>query len=61
MVNLTLLIAAPLLVATGLLAWVTPRATADALVVFHRVGGVALVLALAWKWGIARRSVGRSR
>lgn len=59
LVNLGLLVAAPLLVATGLLAWITPRTTADALLVLHRAAGVGLVLALAWKWGIARRSLGR--
>ena len=59
LVNLALLIAAPLLVATGLLAWIAPRTTADALLVLHRITGVGLVLALAWKWGIARRSLGR--
>jgi DMSO/TMAO reductase YedYZ molybdopterin-dependent catalytic subunit len=59
LVNLALLIAAPLLVATGLLAWIVPGTTADALLVLHRITGVGLVLALAWKWGIARRSLGR--
>ena len=59
LVNLALLVAVPLLVATGLLAWVAPPPTADALVAMHRVAGVGLVLALAWKYGIARRSVRR--
>ncbi|HJW48621.1 MAG TPA: molybdopterin-dependent oxidoreductase [Candidatus Limnocylindria bacterium] len=59
LVNLALLVAVPLLVATGLLAWVVPPPTADALLVVHRVAGVALVLALAWKYGIARRSIRR--
>jgi len=59
LVNLALLVAVPTLVATGLLAWVAPRPIADALLVLHRVGGVAVVLALAWKYGIARRSVRR--
>ncbi len=59
LVNLALLVAVPLLVATGLLAWVMPRPTADALLVLHRVAGVGLVLVLAWKYGIARRSVRR--
>lgn len=57
--NLALLVVVPLLVATGLLAWITPGATASALLVLHRVAGVGLVLALAWKYGIARRSVRR--
>jgi len=59
LVNLALLVAVPLLVATGLLAWVMPRPTADALLVLHRVAGAGLVLVLAWKYGIARRSVRR--
>lgn len=59
LVNLTLLVAVPLLVATGLLAWVVPRPAADALLVMHRVAGVGIVLMLAWKYGIARRSVRR--
>ena len=58
-VNLALLAAVPLLVATGLVAWVTPPAIAGALLVLHRVAGVALVLSLASKYGIARRSARR--
>jgi DMSO/TMAO reductase YedYZ molybdopterin-dependent catalytic subunit len=58
-VNLALLVAVPLLVATGLLAWVTSGTTAEGLIVIHRVAGVGLVLVLAWKYGIARRSVRR--
>jgi DMSO/TMAO reductase YedYZ molybdopterin-dependent catalytic subunit len=58
-VNLALLVAVPVLVATGLLAWVASRPIADALIVLHRVAGVGLVLTLAWKYGIARRSVRR--
>jgi DMSO/TMAO reductase YedYZ molybdopterin-dependent catalytic subunit len=58
-VNLALLIVVPVLVATGLLAWIASRPIADALIVLHRVAGVGLVLALAWKYGIARRSVRR--
>src|SRR3981081_1974807 len=57
LVNLALLVAAPLLVATGLLGWVVSPTMADALLVVHRSAGVGLVLALAWKWGIARRSL----
>ncbi|HEV8669325.1 MAG TPA: molybdopterin-dependent oxidoreductase [Candidatus Limnocylindria bacterium] len=59
LVNLALLVAVPVLVATGLLAWVAPRPIADALLVLHRVAGAGLVLVLAWKYGIARRSVRR--
>jgi DMSO/TMAO reductase YedYZ molybdopterin-dependent catalytic subunit len=57
LVNLALLVVVPLLVASGLLAWIAPPATADALLVLHRAAGVGLVLVLAWKYGIARRSV----
>jgi len=59
LVNLALLVVVPLLVATGLLAWITSGATADALLVLHRVAGVGVVLVLAWKYGIARRSMRR--
>ncbi len=59
LVNLALLVVVPLLVATGLLAWVTTGVTANALLVMHRVAGVGVVLTLAWKYGIARRSVRR--
>jgi len=58
-VNLALLVVVPVLVATGLLAWIASRPIADALIVLHRVAGVGLVLALAWKYGIVRRSVRR--
>jgi DMSO/TMAO reductase YedYZ molybdopterin-dependent catalytic subunit len=58
-VNLALLVAVPLLAATGLLAWVTTAPTAEALLVIHRIAGSAMVLGLAWKYGIARRSVRR--
>ncbi|MDP9251434.1 MAG: molybdopterin-dependent oxidoreductase, partial [Chloroflexota bacterium] len=59
LVNLALLVAVPVLVATGLLAWVTSGTIAAALLVSHRIAGVGLVLILAWKYGIARRSVRR--
>jgi DMSO/TMAO reductase YedYZ molybdopterin-dependent catalytic subunit len=59
LVNLALLGVVPVLVATGLLAWVTPAPIADALIVMHRVAGVGIVLLLAWKYGIAQRSVRR--
>ena len=58
-VNLALLIAVPVLVATGLLAWIAAPSVAYGLILLHRVAGVGLVLALAWKYGIARRSVRR--
>jgi len=59
LVNLALLGVVPLLVATGLLSWIAPPPVADALIVAHRVAGVAIVLVLAWKYGIARRSLRR--
>jgi DMSO/TMAO reductase YedYZ molybdopterin-dependent catalytic subunit len=59
LVNLALLVAVPTLAATGLFAWVTPPPIADTLLVLHRVAGVGIVLALAWKYGIARRSLRR--
>ncbi len=59
LVNLALLLVVPLLVATGLLAWIAPRPTADVLLVMHRAAGVGVVLVLAWKYGIARRSLRR--
>src|SRR5437899_10794689 len=58
-VNLALLVAVPVLVATGLLAWIAAPSVAYGLILLHRVAGVGLVLALAWKYGIARRSVRR--
>ncbi|HKY52053.1 MAG TPA: molybdopterin-dependent oxidoreductase [Candidatus Limnocylindria bacterium] len=58
-VNLALLAVVPTLVATGLLAWIAPPAVADALIILHRVAGIGVILALAWKYGIARRSVRR--
>jgi DMSO/TMAO reductase YedYZ molybdopterin-dependent catalytic subunit len=59
LVNLGLLGVIPVLVATGLLAWIAPPALADPLIVLHRVAGIGVILALAWKYGIARRSVRR--
>jgi len=59
LVNLALLAVVPLLAGTGLLAWVAPPPVADALIVVHRVAGVGVVLILAWKYGIAWRSVRR--
>lgn len=58
-VNLGLLGVIPALVATGLLAWIAPPAAADLLIVVHRVTGIGVILVLAWKYGIARRSLRR--
>jgi DMSO/TMAO reductase YedYZ molybdopterin-dependent catalytic subunit len=57
--NLALLAAIAVLLATGVIAWLLPDSNANALAVAHRIGGVALVLALAWKYAIARRSLRR--
>src|SRR5256885_9342940 len=57
--NLALLGAIATLLASGIVAWLLPDTTAGALYVTHRVAGVALVLALVWKYAIARRSLRR--
>jgi DMSO/TMAO reductase YedYZ molybdopterin-dependent catalytic subunit len=57
--NLALLAAIAALLATGVIAWLLPDGDANALAVAHRIAGVALVLALVWKYGIARRSLRR--
>jgi DMSO/TMAO reductase YedYZ molybdopterin-dependent catalytic subunit len=57
--NLALLAAVAALLTSGIVAWLLPETAAGTLYVAHRVAGVALVLALAWKYGIARRSLRR--
>lgn len=57
--NLALLAAIAALLATGVIAWLLPDGDANSLAVAHRIAGVALVLALVWKYGIARRSLRR--
>ncbi len=47
------------LVATGLLGWVMPVAEAAPLYVAHRALGIALLVAIGWKVGMARRSIAR--
>jgi DMSO/TMAO reductase YedYZ molybdopterin-dependent catalytic subunit len=47
------------LLASGIVAWLLPDSAAGALYVAHRVAGIALVLGLAWKYTIARRSLRR--
>ena len=59
LVNLALLAAIVTLLASGIVAWLLPDAAAGALYVTHRVAGIALVLALVWKYAIARRSLRR--
>ena len=57
--NLALLAAIVTLLASGIVAWLLPDTAATALCVAHRVAGIALVLALGWKYAIARRSLRR--
>ncbi|HKC91639.1 MAG TPA: molybdopterin-dependent oxidoreductase [Candidatus Limnocylindria bacterium] len=57
--NLALLAAITTLLASGIVAWLLPDAAAGVLYVAHRVAGVSLVLALVWKYTIARRSLRR--
>src|SRR3989442_12382925 len=57
--NLVLLAAVTSLLATGIVAWLLPESEASWLYVTHRVAGIALVLALVWKYAIARRSLRR--
>src|SRR3954470_10973646 len=58
-VNLGLLAAAPALVMTGLLAWAFPGVAGEWILTAHRVVAAGVLLALAWKEGIARRSISR--
>src|ERR1700737_2709457 len=57
--NLALLAAITALLASGIVAWLLPDAAASSLYVAHRIAGIALVLALAWKYAIARRPLRR--
>src|SRR5256885_10159174 len=57
--NLALLAITGGLVASGLIGWLLPEHIAVPLYAAHRVLGVALVIALAAKYGIARASVAR--
>ena len=57
--NLALLAAIAALLVSGIVAWLLPESAAGVLVVTHRVAGIALVLALVWKYAIARRSLRR--
>jgi len=59
LVNLLLLGSVVTLVATGLVPWLLPEPLVLPLYAVHRVAGVALVLALVWKYGIASRSLRR--
>jgi Oxidoreductase molybdopterin binding domain len=59
LVNLVLLAAIATLLVSGVVAWLLPDAAAGPLFVSHRVAGVTLVLALAWKYAIGRRSLRR--
>jgi len=57
--NLALLGAVTTLLVSGVVAWLLPDTGAATLYGAHRVAGVALVLALVWKYAIARRSLRR--
>jgi DMSO/TMAO reductase YedYZ molybdopterin-dependent catalytic subunit/drug/metabolite transporter superfamily protein YnfA len=57
--NLALLAAVTVLLVSGVIAWLLPDDAAGFLYVAHRVGGITLVLALMWKYAIARRSLRR--
>jgi DMSO/TMAO reductase YedYZ molybdopterin-dependent catalytic subunit len=57
--NLALLTAVASLLVSGVISWLLPDTAAAFLYVAHRVAGIALVLALVWKYAIARRSLRR--
>jgi hypothetical protein len=57
--NLVLLVSVMTLVATGLLPWLLPETVTGPLYVAHRVAGLALALALVWKYAIVRGSLVR--
>ena len=57
--NLALFAAVPSLVITGLVSWALPVEAAAVVLAAHRALAAALIVALAWKWGIARRSIRR--
>ena len=57
--NLALLAAIATLLVSGIVAWLLPDTAAATLYGAHRIAGITLVLALSWKYAIARRSVHR--
>ena len=57
--NLLLLGLVLTLALTGLIGWIVPEPRSLVLYELHRVLGAALVVVLVWKYGIARRSLGR--
>ena len=57
--NLFLLGSVAVLALSGLLPWLLPESVAQPLYVVHRIAGIALVLSLVWKYGIARGSLRR--
>ena len=57
--NLALLAAIATLLGSGIVAWLLPESAAGTFYLAHRVAGIALILALAWKYAIARRSLRR--
>ena len=59
LVNLFLLACTATLIATGLVPWLLPETVALPLYTVHRISGVALLLALVWKYAIVRASLRR--
>src|SRR5437867_12066132 len=59
LVNLFLRACTATLIATGLVPWLLPETVALPLYTVHRISGVALLLALVWKYAIARASLRR--
>ena len=57
--NLALYVAVPALVLSGLFAWAFADPLGSALVALHRALAATLLVVLAWKYGVARRSVRR--
>src|SRR5690242_20068070 len=57
--NLALFAAVPSLVLTGFVSWALPEGAAATVLAAHRAIAAALMVALAWKWGVARRSIRR--
>jgi len=57
--NLALFAGVPSLVLTGFVTWALPEEAAATVLAAHRAIAAALIVALAWKWGIARRSIRR--
>src|SRR2546423_9284783 len=57
--NLALYAAVPALVLSGVFAWAYADPLGSALIALHRAIAATLLVVLAWKYGVARRSVRR--